>query len=141
MKGWIQSADLSVKQMGSLELERALALFRDSDWDGELVRQAELERAGADSCPPGLGIVNDFGPFIIHLCPLPDDRLLVHYHFQARSGLAKWLGHQRTHTVEDAPRDAVKGILGRFYLSDHDELMSELERLGRSATAGGAPRE
>lgn len=132
MTGWIQSADFESRDLGELDLNEAIAVFMKHDWASELAREKQLVEQGEETCPPGFGVVRPSGK-ILHLCPSDTGRLMAHYHFPARSGLAKWLGHQHSDMLEDTEFENAKRLIGHFYLSDHDDLVGEIRRLRRMA--------
>ena len=54
---WIQRADFSASDHEAADAEDAIRAFRTHDWGEELRLQAELQTAGRDCCPPGIGFV------------------------------------------------------------------------------------
>jgi hypothetical protein len=76
---WIQRADFSASDHETADAEDAIRAFRTHDWGEELRLQAELETAGRDCCPPGIGFVDPRGP-ILHVCPTVGGTCMVHYH-------------------------------------------------------------
>lgn len=58
---WSQTPDLAIQQGREVDVPRALEKFRNTDWPGLGRQREELEAAGEEACPPGLGLDRDDG--------------------------------------------------------------------------------
>ena len=76
---WIQRADFTTTDYDPVDVAGALRALDAHPWHDELKFQTELENAGGEYCPPGIGFVDPDGPFL-HVCPAADGRYLVHFH-------------------------------------------------------------
>ncbi|MGI9627408.1 MAG: hypothetical protein ACR2QM_11280 [Longimicrobiales bacterium] len=118
---------MSSEDLGALSKSQAVERFEEYDWGTELTWLGELEFAGAQRCPPGMGLV-DTDPRILHLCPLSQTLLRAHYHFPARKGLGRWFGSRDTLTVESAPMEIAEDLILAFYRRRHEEFLAEVRR-------------
>lgn len=66
---------------------------------------------------------------ILRLCPLPNARLMVHYHFPAAKGLGRWVGSRDLRSVADAPLGTAQELIAKFYKGRHDEFLFRLASL------------
>ena len=64
---WIQQADFSASDHEVAAVEDAVSALGTMTGT-ELRLQAELETAGKQYCPPGIGFIDPKGP-ILHVCP------------------------------------------------------------------------
>ncbi|PYO55013.1 MAG: hypothetical protein DMD83_21190 [Candidatus Rokuibacteriota bacterium] len=124
---WIQRADFSATDYDPVEATDAVRAFATHDWRRELDLYSELERAGAECCPPGIGFVDPSGD-ILHICPSENGHALVHYHFTARR---KFLGlipvaRSLVETRRDVHRSVVSELISLFFQGQHDWMLAKL---------------
>lgn len=105
--------------------------FEGHDWGTELTWLQALKVGSGEWCQPGMGLV-DPGDRILRLCPLPNDRLMIHYHFPASKGLGKWVGSRDMRSVTDAPLSAAGDLIGAFFKGRHEQFLSRLDRQMRA---------
>jgi len=137
---WIQRADFSATDYSAVEVGDAVRAFDGHDWRRELELYSELESAGADCCPPGIGFV-DSGGDILHICPSGNDRAMVHYHFTATRRLLGLIPMSRAivETRQDVTRRQVLELIEFFFQGRHDWMLQTLGRpnFGMQPTASG----
>ena len=126
--GWIQHPDLTSDDLGGLSKSQAVERFGAHDWGAELTWLQALKVGSLEWCPPGMGLVDSRGS-ILHLCPMPRARLMIHYHFPASRGLGKWLGSRDTRSVPDADLSLAPDLIREFYRGQHDEFLAVIRGL------------
>ncbi len=124
---WIQRADFSATDHSAVAVADAVRALEGHDWDRELALYAELESAGADCCPPGIGFV-DPGGDILHICPTGNGRAMVHYHFTSTGKLLGLLPVPRSmvETRYDLHRSTVVELIGFLFEGRHDWMLQTL---------------
>jgi hypothetical protein len=85
----------------------------------------ELEAAGLEACPPGIGFMDGQGG-ILHVCPSDDGPALVHYQFEQQQ---RWMGlipykASWVRTNLAAEWSQLPEFVRRFYADDHVWLVS-----------------
>ena len=128
---WIQRANFSSTDFEPVDVNGALRAFTTHDWNAELDFLSELEASASESCPPGIGFVAPTGA-ILHVCPGPDGRALVHYHARTTS---KVLGifpvsRSEVHTRDSVERSEVSQMIHSFFEGRHDWLIRKLTVVG-----------
>ena len=76
MNVWIQSFDYSSTTHEDIDRSAALNLFKDYDWDTELIKQRKLIESDADNCPPGIGFMHPTG-HVLHICPTGNGKNII----------------------------------------------------------------
>ena len=124
---WIQRADLSATNFAPVDVRGGLKAFEGEDWAAALVLESTLNADGEENCPPGIGFVAPTGA-ILHICPRPDGRALVHYHAQMKRKLFGLITIPRSglYTKEDVERSSIPGIIEAFFAARHEELLGKL---------------
>ncbi len=124
MPYWLQRGNFEAVDGQPVTLEEAKRLFRDHNWLADLAEQRQLEAAGSESCPPGVGFVPGDGR-ILHLCPLQSGEVLLHYHFVRERRLLGFIPvkSQAVASNDHLPSARVDEALGCFFRSQHDQLV------------------
>ena len=124
---WIQRADLSASDHEAVDVENALRVFMTHDWGEELELLSELERAGREYCPPGIGFVDPAGP-ILHVCPSSGGRALVHYHPKAMRKLFGFIPtfQEEVQTKQGVQQSDVVELIHSFFAGRHDWILRKL---------------
>ncbi len=130
---WLQRANFEATNDQSVTLEEAKRLFRDHDWEADLAEQRRLEAAGSESCPPGIGFAPGDGR-ILHLCPLPGDVVLIHYHFVRARRLLGFIPirSQAIASNDHLASSRVAEAIGYFFGNQHAELVSLCAAAGQA---------
>ena len=125
---WIQRADFSSGDHPPADAAKAIRVFDTHDWPGELRLFVELNSAGKECCPPGIGFVAPNGG-ILHICPEQNGTALVHYHFAAQRKLLGLIPRATVTTVtaDRVDRSRIVDLIGLFFEQHHETLV---ERLG-----------
>lgn len=122
MKAWLQSADLSAVDLEPApDAEGAVRALQGHDWAGEAARRAALERAGAEWCDPGLGLVRADG-HLLHICP-SGATATVHHRFSERVLGMLWRRTRLVSTPSVAMADLPQ-LVRAFYAHD-DALLAK----------------
>jgi hypothetical protein len=125
---WIQRADLSATDYEPVDVAEALHAFATHRWRDELDLLSQLETAGSEHCPPGIGFVDPAGR-ILHVCPGSDGCALVHFHTRsvrkAFGLIPTW--QSAVHTMEGMVRADVVRLIDLFFHGQDDSI---LQRLG-----------
>jgi hypothetical protein len=124
---WIQTSDLEATDYPPVDADEAVAAFRSFDWEAEFPRFNELEAAGEENCPAGIGFVPGDGR-ILHICPNPDTSALVHYHYEEVwrvLGIVPWT-RQRLATSMSCPGSTISDLIRHFFTNDHDWIVRQL---------------
>ena len=121
---WLQRANLEATDGKPVTLEEAKRLFRDHDWAADLAEQRQLDAAGSESCPPGIGFVAGDGR-ILHICPLQGVVVLMHYHFVQERRLLGLIPvrSQAVASNEHLASARVADAIGYFFGNQHGELL------------------
>ncbi len=106
----------------------AVRAFVAHDWRRELEFYSELERAGAQCCPPGIGFVDASGD-ILHICPDRSGHAMVHYQCTVPRKLLGLIpvSEPIVETREGIQRSVVLELIAFFFEGRRDWI---LERLG-----------
>lgn len=120
MQAWIQSADLSSRDM-DVDAEGAMRAFSSHDWAGESARARQLEADGEEWCPAGLGLVRGDG-HVLHLCP-DGVTLVVHWQRPASGFFSRTPAPL---TWEHVPYASVPSLIRHFYGNDDAALEQAL---------------
>ena len=119
MNGWFQSADSSVEDANDVSLDWALREYSARDWASDHASERRLDSEGATFCSPGMGLVDPDGPRILHLCPLADGIVMVHFHYPTppETGWIRKLfsGRQMTKFALCPHADAVPRLMELHY--------------------------
>jgi hypothetical protein len=111
MRSWLQSSDLSSQEIGT-DVESVLLALASHDWLAERQVFDQLEGAGSDCCPAGIGLVRDDGQ-ILHICP-DQGSALVHHHRTIRLLGFLWR-RQVTRTETAVPVGELPGLIRTFF--------------------------
>jgi hypothetical protein len=124
---WIQRADFSASDHEAVTSEGALEVLRNHSWEAEARLQAELEAAGKECCPPGIGFLAPDGP-ILHICPTSDGTSMVHFHATRARGLLDVLRSSRAaiHTKLGVEQAEVVELIQWFFAGRHDWIRRKL---------------
>ncbi len=128
---WIQRADFRSDEFDAVSEANAQQALKEHDWPAELDYMDELEAAGTETCPPGIGFVSDDGR-ILHICPERNGRAMMHYHFTSSWRLL-WLipmSGEGLQTRDDMPFAEAGKLLSNFFANDHDRLIRYAEAKG-----------
>jgi hypothetical protein len=117
MQVWIQHADYSQEEF-DLDLRSTLNKLDGVDWPAELAREQQLAKSGADSCPPGLGIVHPTDR-ILHICPAPSGAQ-VHFHFPHKA--LGFLKRQKSITLEGVRQEQIERCVQAFFDAEWEFL-------------------
>lgn len=131
MRYWIQRHDYTSQDFPAVDLDGAVAAFRDYGW------AAELAAGGPEdgrNCPSGMGIHNGFGdldnddPRLLHICPFNETSVFFHLHYDRREtkrlfGLLTGR-NQRDHYVETYPLEDVPHLIRLFYQGRLDDILA-----------------
>lgn len=110
---WIQRADFTTTDYDPVDVAGALRALDAHPWHDELKFQTELENAGGEYCPPGIGFVDPDGPFL-HVCPATDGRYLVHFHAKTAGSVLRPFA-TTVHTGEGMLRADVGELIQHFF--------------------------
>ena len=121
---WIQRADLTTTDYDPVDVAGALRALDAHPWLDELTLQTELENAGGEYCPPGIGFVDPDGPFL-HVCPVPEGRYLVHYHAKSAFSILRPFA-TTVHSREDLLRTDVVELIQYFFSGQHARIREAL---------------
>ncbi|HKA33294.1 MAG TPA: hypothetical protein VKH64_08790 [Candidatus Binatia bacterium] len=129
LRYWIQRADLSATDYEPVDAAAAVRAFTTHDWAEETSLLSELEKAGKQCCPPGIGFVDPSGP-ILHVCPTTDGNATVHYHHNT---IRKFLGiipfHQSTvDTKQGVSRSDVADLITYFFEARNEWILGKLKQ-------------
>lgn len=121
---WIQKADLSVTEHEPVDAAGACAVLGSHDWEPELALRDRLEQSGVECCDPGVGFHRADGE-ILHICPTPDDRATLFYHFRE---VKRFLGlfpseRDRVHHRFGVERSALPQVVERWFAGDTEWLV------------------
>jgi hypothetical protein len=124
---WIQRANFATTEHGPVDATEAVRVFESHDWHRELNDYIELERAGAECCPPGIGFVAPNGE-ILHICPDAHQNAVVHYHLNAPSTILGIIPVQvpRVETREGIHRARVTEMIDYFFEGRRDAILQAL---------------
>ena len=123
---WIQRADFTSEDYSTVDYKKAERVLKGHDWNAEIKKQEELEQSGKEHCDPGIGFVPDDGR-ILHICPDGKGKAYFHYHYyETRKILAIIpLRSQQTASKMDINEFELGEVIRRFFLNDHDWLISK----------------
>ena len=130
MNAWLQSADVSVKDL-VLAADEAVRLLSTHDWAGEDSERRRLESDKRDFCPAGLGLVSGDGN-ILHVCP--DGVSSAVYWFEPYKVLG-FLKLQRTHTWSGVPNVVMQQAIQHYYNADYSLLKKALTGFEKGASS------
>ncbi len=122
---WIQRADFSTTDFPPVDVAGALRALDAHHWPNEWKLQAELENAGEEYCPPGIGFVDPDGPFL-HVCPSAGGRYLVHFHAKTAFSLLR-PSATTVHTGENLSRADVGELIKHFFHGEHARVFQALD--------------
>ena len=111
MKAWLQSSDLSSKEM-KLDYESALKILKSHNWEAENRLMEQLERDGIENCPAGLGLLSGKG-HILHICPGSND-LQIYYHYPSRALGFLWKTQKTKTLIETTVDQGIKYVEAFF---------------------------
>jgi hypothetical protein len=120
MKGWLQSSDFSSRDIGA-DLDAVLHALASHDWQAEHLAFEQLEAAGSDACPAGIGLVREDGR-ILHICP-GQGAAMVHHHRPTRVLGFLWR-RQETRTENAVPLGELPGLIRKFISGGDIEMAS-----------------
>ena len=129
---WIQRGDLSAVDYKAVDAARAINVYSTHDWNEELRFFSQIEKSGADSCPPGIGFVDPDGP-ILHVCPGAHNDALVHYTSNQSRKLLAFIptGERMTYTRQRVTHTEVVELIRWFFDGRHDLLAKNFSDAGR----------
>ena len=129
---WVQRGDLSAVDYEAVDAARAINIYSTHDWDEELRFFSQIEKSGADSCPPGIGFVDPDGP-ILHVCPGAHDDALVHYTTNQSHTLLGFIptGERMTYTRHGVTHTQVVELIRSFFDGQHDLLVRSFSTAGQ----------
>jgi len=124
---WIQRADFSATDYGPVGVADGIRAFETHDWRRELDHYSELESAGTECCPPGIVFADPSGD-VLHVCPGPDGRAMVHYHFPAARRLLGLipLTRSKVETKLGVHRPDVASLIRFFFEGRRDWMLQKL---------------
>lgn len=122
---WIQRADFSTTDFPPVDVAGALRALDVHPWPNEWQLQAQLENAGEEYCPPGIGFVDPDGPFL-HVCPSAGGRYLVHFHAETAFSFLR-PSATTVHTGEDLRRADVVVLIQHFFHGQHAQVLQALD--------------
>jgi hypothetical protein len=121
MNVWIQRHDFSSEERDDLSLKDAERILRDFDWLSEREKQSRSVDGG---CDPGLGLVRQDGR-ILHICPGPDDRCYLHYHYPETRKILGFIPvtRQGDHFIPDYSLDEATELMALHFDGQQDEIL------------------
>ncbi|MBN1262053.1 MAG: hypothetical protein JXB35_15345 [Anaerolineae bacterium] len=137
--GWIQSADLEVKELGTLTYTQALQAFVNHDWVAEQALEIELRAGNNSFCPAGLGLNNEEDTVILHICPQNSNRNMV---FFIRIVMGKKLlglipqTKRLTDTRYDLTDEECRYLMRLFFEEAYEQLRDQLNQRGHATPQG-----
>ncbi|GAA5130872.1 hypothetical protein JIN84_05280 [Luteolibacter yonseiensis] len=115
---FLQRADGELRQLGHVDVDEALELFRQQDWESEMSTEDRLISDGRSWFSTHMEWVHDGGS---SLTISPSDRGSMIIYRSGRKyrllGVIPTPAHE-VFAVRDVPDDALKGILDCFYRAD-----------------------
>ena len=123
---WYQAHDFAMENFGPIGCAEALVIFRQIDWEAELVQEAAKLQTREDCCPAGMGFRVDEGTFL-HLMPTKKGtQILLEWEVPSNFlGLFK-IKKNRQSFVEGFPDEKVPGLLEDFYAGRMDTVRRSL---------------
>ena len=124
---WIQRADFSTTEHGSVREQEAVDAFRRHDWGAETALARRLEASGTESCAPGIGFVAEPDHFL-HVCP-DGNTAVVHYHFEEQRRVLGLFPSRRSRllTVESVPLATAEELIRLFVSGQADAVRARLD--------------
>ncbi len=124
---WIQRADFSATEHEPVEAPDGLHAFQSHDWQQEFDLLSQLESAGRECCPPGIGFVDRDGS-ILHVCPSADGYATVHYHFTTTRKILGFIpvSGPALQPKQGVHRSEVLGLIGLIYERRKNDLLQRL---------------
>ncbi|MBI2348773.1 MAG: hypothetical protein HYV05_08995 [Deltaproteobacteria bacterium] len=124
---WIQHPDFSADEYDEVEIADGLRAFETHAWRNELDLLSQLESAGQECCPPGIGFVASDGS-ILHVCPDKDGAGLVHFHFTKIRRILGLIPVARSvvESKEGVRRSDVLDIIRFFFEGQQEWLLQKL---------------
>jgi len=119
-----------MENFGPLGCAEALAIFRQIDWEAELVQEAAKVQTREDCCPAGMGFRVDEATFL-HLMPTRSGtQILMEWVVPSRFlGLFKIMKNCHAF-VEGFPDEKVPRLLEDFYAGRIEGVRRSLEQGG-----------
>jgi hypothetical protein len=133
---WIQRADFSATDYDPVEIGEAVRAFESHNWPRELAFFSDLERAGTECCPPGIGFVDQNGQ-ILHICPRVDGSTMVHYHFTVSRKLLGLIpiSESRVETKIGVYQSDVPDLIRSLFEGRHEWMLHKLAGEPRATLA------
>ena len=121
---WTQRADFKSAEHSPVDLAAATKVVESHPWSQERTLARELEAAGSDSCPPGIGFTPPDGR-IFHAAAKSGGDFDCFYHYPAKH---KVLGlfpitRQQTAVYESLTLGEVLSLLESFFADDNTRLL------------------
>lgn len=104
-----------MENFGPIGCAEALVIYRQIDWEAELVQETAKLQTREDCCPAGMGFRIDEGTFL-HLMPTRSGtQILLEWVVPSRFLLLFEIKKNLSVFVEGFPDEKVPGLLENFY--------------------------
>lgn len=128
---WIQRADFDTLDLPGSDANTIIDTLLSHDWGAEIDYQRELEGAGKDHCPPGLGVNSLNDDRILHIQPNGNGRCVVDYSFFQVKKLFGVFPQRKYEAgvLENVPIKTTVLFVEPFFRNDFDAIRREVESL------------